>query len=161
MIIQICRLCQSYMREHSELRDWLKCCSCGYCHNIYGVHIMSITREEILMGRDKEFPLTPELNTNLDNLLIAVNKLRDLYGQPMYVSSGYRPGHFNTDAGGAKNSAHSLCEAVDFHDNDNKLKNWLTVEILEQCGLYQEDPTKTPVWLHVQIRPTINRIFKI
>lgn len=120
---------------------------------------MSISRNEILMGRDVEFPLSQELEDNLSNLLIAVNKLRDLYGIPMYVSSGYRPGHYNTDAGGAPNSTHMLCMAVDFHDADNKLKDWITLEILEQCGLYQEDPEYTPTWFHVQIRPTQNRIF--
>ena len=118
-----------------------------------------ISRDEILMGRDKEFPLSAELEENLANLLVAVNKLRDLYGKPMYVSSGYRPGHYNTDAGGAKNSTHCLCMAVDFHDQDNALKNWITVDILEQCGLYQEDPKRTLTWLHVQTRVTHNRVF--
>lgn len=122
---------------------------------------MSITRDGILMGRDKEFPLTPELNINLDNLLIAVNKLRDLYGSPMYVSSGYRPGHYNKDAGGAADSPHVICMAVDFHDIDNKIKNWITEDILTQCGLYQEDPKHTPTWIHVDIRPRSHRIFKI
>lgn len=111
------------------------------------------------MGREVEYPLTPELEENLEKLLVAVNKLRDLYGKPMMVSSGYRPGHYNTDAGGAKNSTHCLCMAVDFHDQDKALKEWITVEILEQCDLYQEDPSRTNTWLHVQIRPTHNRVF--
>lgn len=118
-----------------------------------------ISRDEILMGRDKEFPLSEELEENLDNLLIAVNKLRTLYGKPMYVSSGYRPGRYNKAAGGAPNSSHCLCMAVDFHDTDKLLKEWITVDILEQCGLYQENPNNTPTWLHVQIRPTNNRVF--
>lgn len=119
-----------------------------------------ISREEVLMGRDKEFPLTPELETNLSNLLIAVNKLRSLYGKPIYVSSGYRPDHYNWDAHGASNSPHITCQAVDFKDQDNKIKEWLTPKILEECGLYQEDPKYTPTWVHVQIRPTKNRVFK-
>ena len=83
-----------------------------------------ISRDEILMHRDAEFPLTPELEANLAKLLEAVNKLRALYGQPMYVSSGYRPGHYNKAAGGAPNSPHPQCQAVDFHDADGKLKAW-------------------------------------
>jgi len=118
-----------------------------------------ISRDEVLMGRDKEFPLTDELEANLTLLLVAVNKLRDIYGKPMYVSSGYRPGHYNTDAGGAANSPHKLCMAVDFHDTDGALKSWITVDVLVECGLYQEDPKRTPTWLHVQVRPTINRVF--
>jgi uncharacterized protein YcbK (DUF882 family) len=120
---------------------------------------MSISREEILMNRQIEYPLTPDLEANLETLLTAVNKLRALYNQPMYVSSGYRPGHFNTDAGGAQNSPHKTCQAVDFHEADGKLKAWITVDILEECGLWQEDPKSTVTWLHVDIRPRANRIF--
>lgn len=118
-----------------------------------------ISRDEILMGRDAEFPLDTELEANLLVLLKAVNKLRMVYGSPMTVNSGYRPGHYNDDAGGAPNSPHITCQAVDFHDADGALKAWITVEILERCGLYQEDPASTPTWLHVQTRPTHNRVF--
>lgn len=120
-----------------------------------------ISRDEILMGRDAEFPLSQELEDNLKLLLICVNKLRALYGKPMYVSSGYRPGHYNSDVSGAKNSTHMVCMAVDFHDVDNALKDWITVEILEECGLWQEDPAKTPTWLHVDTKPRENRVFLI
>lgn len=119
-----------------------------------------ITKDEILMKRDKEYPLSKEQEDNLIKLLSAVNKLRALYGKPMLVSSGYRPGKYNTAAGGAAKSAHLTCEAVDFKDADGKLKAWVTPEILKQCGLYMEDPAATPSWIHVQIRPTKNRIFK-
>lgn len=119
-----------------------------------------ISRAEILMGRDKEYPLTKELEANLNRLLNAVNKLRALYGKPMYVSSGYRPGKYNKAANGAKNSAHITCEAVDFKDLDNALKSWITVKILEDCGLYMEWPGATPTWCHLQIRPTVSRVFR-
>lgn len=112
-----------------------------------------ISKGEILMGRQVEYPLTPELEANLQKLLVAVNKLRALYGKPMTVSSGYRPGKYNTAAGGAKNSSHLTCQAVDFKDADGKLKAWITVDILTQCGLWQEAPDRTPTWLHVQVRP--------
>ena len=119
-----------------------------------------ISRDQILMGRDKEFPLSAELETNLSKLLEAVSKLEALYGKPMTVSSGYRPGFYNTRAGGSPNSSHKFCEAVDLHDRDNAIKKWITVEILEQCGLYQEDPSRTKTWVHCQIRPTHSRVFK-
>lgn len=118
-----------------------------------------ITRDEILMGRDKEFRLTPDLECNLQTLLDAVNKLRKLYGKPMYVNSGWRPGHYNSDIGGSKNSAHISCEAVDFKDSDGALVKFITPTILKQCGLYMENPSKTIGWCHLQCRPTKNRIF--
>jgi len=119
-----------------------------------------ITRAEILMGREVKNPLDPALEANLAKLLIAVNKLRALRNKPMHVSSGYRPGSFNTKAGGSKRSAHLSCEAVDFSDKDGQLKAWITEDILISCGLYMEAGESTPTWVHVQIRPTKARIFK-
>jgi len=122
---------------------------------------MLITRDEILMNRDAEFPLTPELEANLANLLIALNKFREIYGIPMIVTSGYRPGHYNTDAGGAANSPHITCEACDFHDPDGAIDTYCThnLNVLIECGLYLENPPDTIGWSHLQVRPTINRVF--
>jgi len=115
------------------------------------------------MGRDVEFPLSEELEANLEKLLIAVNKFRDIYGTPMIVSSGYRPGKYNTAAGGAKKSAHLTCQAVDFYDRDGRLKLFClqNIQVLEECGLWVEDVTKTPTWCHMDIKKRKNRIFKI
>jgi uncharacterized protein YcbK (DUF882 family) len=119
-----------------------------------------ITKKEILMGRDVEYPLNENLKNNLDKLLECLNKFRELYGKPMAVSSGYRPGKYNVLVKGAKNSSHITCEACDFRDNDGKLKSFITEEILEMCDLYMEDPNYTPTWVHLSIRPTKKRIFK-
>lgn len=120
-----------------------------------------ISRDEVLMGRDAQFPLTPELETNLAHLLDCINKFRTIYGIPMVVNSGYRPGHFNTDAKGALNSPHLTCQAVDFTDIDRKLTTWCLahLDVLEQCGLWMEDPGHTPVWCHLQCRSAHNRVF--
>lgn len=120
-----------------------------------------ISEAEILMGRDKEFPLSADLRVNLGKLLTAVNGFRAAYGQKMTVSSGYRPGHYNSDAGGAKGSCHKTCEAVDFKDPDGAIKKFAqaNIKVLEQFGLYMESPRSTPTWCHLQIRPTMYRIF--
>lgn len=120
------------------------------------------SRRELLMGRDNEYPLSEEQESNLTKLMAAINKLRMAYGKPLRVSSGYRPGHYNKQAKGAKRSAHLTCEAVDFVDTDKQLKDWLVenVQVLVDCGLYMEAAEATPGWCHVQIRPTKNRIFK-
>lgn len=116
--------------------------------------VRHITREEILMGRDKEFPLTPALETNLEALLVALNKFRDLYGKPMIVSSGYRPGYYNVQAGGAPMSAHKVCMACDFADGDGALDAWIDAnpKSLELCGLWREAPQSTKGWTHLDIR---------
>lgn len=112
-----------------------------------------ITREEILMGRDKEQPLTPELESNLAALLKAVNVIRKAYGKPMIVSSGYRPGAYNTAAGGAKKSNHMICKAVDFKDPNGDLDKWCSEnqDLLESLGLWQEHPDATKGWCHLDI----------
>jgi hypothetical protein len=161
---RICPRCHvSIVRPHpenhrKELRYWWKCSGCGYCEERKGM----VSRKEVLMGRDAENPLTKEMEANLAKLLEALNKFRSRYGKPMVVSSGYRPGKYNKSAGGAKNSAHLTCEATDFADADGKLKAYVKTNpsVLEECGLYMEDPERTKTWIHLQIRATKNRVFK-
>lgn len=122
-----------------------------------------ITLDELLMGRDKEYPLTPKLYTNAVKLLVAVNFLREKYGKPMVISSGYRPDKYNREAGGAPTSPHLTCEAIDIFDRDRSLTEFIldNPKILEELDLYMEDPGHATQWVHVQIRSvkTGNRIF--
>jgi hypothetical protein len=123
-----------------------------------------ITRDEILMGRDREYPLSPELEHNLAILLMRINILRQWWGNPMCVTSGYRPGKYNVKAGGAKNSAHLHCMAIDVSDPNGKLGRWLAANlpILRACDLWMENPENTKGWCHLDIRDRgdSNRIFK-
>lgn len=126
---------------------------------------MSISRNEVLMGRDKADPLTPELEENLSKLLKALNEFRAAYGKPMVVSSGYRPPGINAKiANAAKRSNHMVCLACDFADKDGKLDEWClnNLDVLEKCGLWLEDPKSTPGWCHLQCVPprSGNRVFK-
>lgn len=122
-----------------------------------------ITKQEVLMGREKEFPLTQEMETNLEKLLSALNKFRSHYGAPMLVSSGYRPEKFNTAAGGAKASNHMKCLACDFKDPSGVLAQYClaNLDILKECGLYLESPAHTKGWVHLQAVPpkSGNRVF--
>lgn len=119
---------------------------------------MSITKEEILMGRDKLYPkdYTEEISKNIDKLLIALNKFREAYGKAMIVTSGFRPPSLNKAIGGAKKSAHSTGMACDFRDHDKSLAKF-ALEMdkqgkLKEWGLWLEDPAATPNWLHLDIR---------
>lgn len=116
--------------------------------------LWKITESEYLMGRDKQAPIDSVIRANMEKLLVACNLVRDLYGKPMKVSSGYRPAAQNAAAGGAKRSAHLTCEACDFADPDRKLIQWClrNLDILEKAGLYMESPVNTPTWVHLQTR---------
>lgn len=123
-----------------------------------------ITREEILMGRDKISPLNADLKANLEKLLIALNKFRLKYAKSMFVSSGYRPGAFNEAAGGAKKSYHMICLACDFKDPDGAIDAFCMANqaLLADCGLWLEHPDSTPGWCHLQAVPpkSGNRVFR-
>lgn len=114
---------------------------------------LMITREEILMGRIKYEDLSPEMQENLEKLLVAVNEIRKAYGKPMIVSSGYRSPEKNAAIGGAKRSLHMQCLACDFRDADGKLDEWClqNQDLLESLGLWQESPDHTPNWCHLDL----------
>ncbi len=120
-----------------------------------------VTRAEVLMGREVEYPMTAHIESCLSLLLIAVNKFRAAYGKPMHVTSGYRPGKYNVAAGGASRSCHLTCEAVDFADADGAIYAFCqqNIPLLEQLGIWVEDRTNTPTWCHLQIRACNNRFF--
>lgn len=123
-----------------------------------------ITRDEVLMGRDKQAPLTPELEANLTKLLEALNKFRKIYGKPMKVSSGYRPPAINEKTfGAARRSNHMICLACDFRDSDGSLDQFClnNKKVLEECGLWLESPEYTVGWCHLQCVPPMSgkRVF--
>ena len=122
-----------------------------------------VSKEEILMGRDKLAPLDAEQKANLQRLLDAVQIIRLAYGKPLIVSSGYRPSTINVAVGGAKRSLHTSCLAVDFKDLDGKIDEWLNTDegqnLLEKLNMWQEAPAHTPNWSHIDLgnRPVRNR----
>lgn len=122
---------------------------------------MKVTIDEYLKGRDVDFPLSEEQWRNMCELLVSINRLRDIWNKPMTISSGYRPASFNAAAGGSKQSAHLTCEAIDIHDPKQELSTFLRNDepLLKELGLYMEHPHHTPTWCHLQIRPTRTRIF--
>lgn len=114
-----------------------------------------VTESEYLMGRESVAPIDSAMRVNMEKLLIALNLIRDLYGKPMKVSSGYRPSGINAATPNAsKTSCHLTCEACDFEDTDRKLVQWClrNMDILAKAGLYMESPINTPSWVHLQTR---------
>lgn len=140
-----------------------------------------ISLKEYLMGRDVASPLTSEMSAAAEDLLDRVNGLLGiLEGKGLKcggVTSGYRPAAINAAVGGAKNSAHSTCQAIDVADPGNDAgeylyRNWTSEGnskcLLKSVGLYAEHFSATgggkdaaKGWLHLQTRPTKsgNRVF--
>lgn len=143
-----------------EFQGWIKCPSCGFMKK----ELKSMISLKELLGDAKLEDLSSELQENVADLLIKLNKFRAEYGSPMYVTSGYRSPEHNAEIGGSKSSSHLTCQACDFKDTDGELKKFIAndPEILARCDLYMEDPESTPSWVHLQSRviKSGNRVFK-
>lgn len=58
---------------------------------------------------------------NLIKMYVALQKLRDVFGFPILINSGYRSQKHNEYVHGAKNSQHLSASACDIRPNDPKL----------------------------------------
>lgn len=134
---------------------------------------MKITEEMYWMGRDKEYPPSAEIVSNVRYLLPLVNAMLeeaeadgvDLSRKDqvtgMLVASGYRPPAINDrTSNSAKASTHLTGEGIDIQDTVNQdLARWVleNIEVLNRLGLYAENPRWTfslagDNWVHVQCR---------
>lgn len=124
-----------------------------------------VTEEEYLNKHLKNEEFTETHQKNMEILLDKICTLRHIYKKPFIVTSGWRPTSYNAKIGGAKNSAHITCEAIDIKDVNGEIATWLCDEnfdLLQELDLYIENPAFTKTWVHIQTRPTRSgsRIFK-
>lgn len=74
-------------------------------------------------GIDNRLPraLLPNLQALIDNVL---DPLREWYGKPIYVNSGYRCAELNKAVGGVPNSFHvrGMAADIDVHDAEENRK---------------------------------------
>lgn len=118
-----------------------------------------ITYKE-LMGTHVISDIPMAHQQNLQELCKRINVIRDLYGKPMIVTSGYRSENEHRriySRKGIKNppmgSKHLIGAACDILDEDGSLMDWLKEHKfeLEGAALWCEDGTKG--WVHFQIIP--------
>jgi LAS superfamily LD-carboxypeptidase LdcB len=106
------------------------------------------------------YPTSKEIDANLSTLLERLNKVREAYGIPMTVTSGLRSDAqqqalITAGKSNAPKSHHLTGEAADILDQGGKLKAWVeaNISLLEEIGLWMEDFSATPNWVHFQIVP--------
>jgi hypothetical protein len=104
----------------------------------------------------------PSLHS-IDNLTAIAQAvfqpLRDWYGSPIFISSGYRSPQLNISIGGSSTSQHCKGEALDFDaDGDNyKLFNYIFENIDFDQLIWEFGDDKNPAWVHVSYKIDENR----
>lgn len=81
--------------------------------------------------------------------------------RPLVINSGYRTVYVDTKLNpGGKLRLHTKGLAIDLGDPKKVWAPKITVEILVDFDLWMEDPAYTSSWVHLDIFPRQNRIFK-
>ena len=92
-----------------------------------------------------------------DVVINVIQPLRDLWGQPIIISSGYRCPALNAAVGGSASSQHKLGEALDIHTKSDKpADNMALLKCLLRSGIpYDQiisegvNSRYEPSWIHV------------
>jgi hypothetical protein len=100
---------------------------------------------------------TSEVVANLTALVEAVlDPLRDKYGHPIMVSSGYRCPRLNKAVGGAVNSQHTTGEAADIYVGRPKemaeLFSLIYYTLPYDQLIWERGNDEAPAWIHVSYR---------
>ena len=123
-----------------------------------------ITLHDYWMGRDTQYPreLTDEIIANAMRTIERTNLLLSYFREATgdtenrHVTSGWRPAAVNASTpNAAPRSKHMLGQAIDIADPEGDLDEWCldTPELLKEIGLFQEHPSATKGWCHLQIVP--------
>ena len=131
-----------------------------------------ITLDDYWMGRDKTHTadLTAEIQHNAEETVRRANMLLSEFRFDTHdteirkVNSGWRPPDINAATrGAAQRSRHMTGQAIDIADPEGDLDEWCLThgETLARIGLWQEHPSATKGWCHVQtVAPKSgNRVF--
>ena len=104
---------------------------------------------------------TQEVKDNLNKLIDNVlDPLRELYGKPIIVNSGYRSFKLNKAVGGAKNSQHLVGQASDIRTVQNtKESNKQLFELIKNSKLPFDQLINEYDynWVHVSYSPRNRR----
>ncbi len=119
--------------------------------------VRSVTADR--MGINNRIPkeLVPKMNALIENVL---DPLRESYGKPIIVTSGYRCDALNKAVGGVPTSEHRLGMAADIVGTPNtKAENKRLFNLIQSLDLpfNQLIDEKNFSWVHVSYREGENR----
>lgn len=115
--------------------------------------IEELTRSATAVREEIDNTIPDRLLTNITRLIDYLDKVREEFGAPIRVSSGYRCPKLNKAVGGSKESQHMQGLAADLVVPD---LSRLFKTILKMGGFDQliwEEPSPHRVWVHVSVAP--------
>lgn len=126
----------------------------------FTIEELSASTEARKMGIDNT--PTSEARANLTALVEAVlDPLREKYGRPIHVSSGYRCPRLNKAVGGAVTSQHTTGEAADIYVSRARELAELFALIYYTLPfdqlIWERGNDEAPAWIHVSYREGDNR----
>lgn len=117
----------------------------------------SATAKRLGINNAPDYTVKQNLQALVENLL---DPLREKWGKPIIVTSGYRCPALNKAIGGATNSQHTKGEAVDIRTvSDTRADNMRLLKCLLNSGLIWDqvineyvDAQGRPDWIHVSYK---------
>ena len=139
--------------------------------------VISIAIKEYSMSRDSTRQLSPSFKVREfackgsdvvlldDELVVLLQCIREHFGKPVHITSGYRTAAHNAAVGGSKSSQHLLGRAADFHvEGVPVVAVAAYAETLLPSrggiGRYPKDanhPTRKTGWVHIDTRANKSR----
>ena len=127
----------------------------------------NFTLEELYasdVAKKKKINNTPDAQSIVNLVHLTTNvlqPLRDWYGKPILIGSGYRSAALNKAVGGVKNSQHMSGQAVDLYIEGDRSKGWHWFEYIRDHLLFDqliwEHNSKGTYWVHVSFAKGKNR----
>ena len=88
----------------------------------------------------------------------VLQPLRELYGKPIEINSGFRSVAVNTEKHGSSTSQHLKGEAADLHcDNNAELFKLIKQHVIFDQLIWEGGDDNQPAWVHVSYKTTGNR----
>ena len=123
--------------------------------------IAELTKSSTAIKKKINNTPTKEVENNLNQLIDNIlDPLREAWGQPIIVGSGYRCEALNKAVGGAAHSQHKLGQAADIHTKSDSAKdNKKLFELIKQLKLPFDQLINeyNYNWIHVSYSPRNRR----